>query len=490
MRASGILMPVSALPSRYGIGAADGGAERFVDFLARAGQRYWQVLPLGPTGYGDSPYQSFSVFAGNPYFIDLEKLFARGLLTREELESESSCSREDRVDYLALFEHRLPLLKKAASRLSTDDPALTAFEHENEDWLWDYALFMAIKAENGHRSFTEWLPELKNREPDALERAKARLADEIHFWCAAQFWFHEHWAWLKELAQSRGVAIIGDIPIYASQDSADLWAHPELFQTLPDGSLSEVAGCPPDGFSPDGQLWGNPLYDWDYHRRTGYDWWLRRLRHTGELCGVVRIDHFRGFAGYYSIPATDDTAKNGRWNPGPGLDFINAIKSALPKLDIIAEDLGFLTEDVRRLLADSGFPGMKVLQFAFDPGEESVYLPHKYGRKGVVYTGTHDNTTTRDWVKTAPAADVRFAKEYTGAESDETLAPALIRAAMSSACDMAVIPMADWLGLGAEGRINTPATVGENWVWRLDESALTPELAAKIRRGTKIYGRL
>jgi len=490
MRASGILMPVSALPSRYGIGSAGRGAKEFLDFLAEAGQRYWQVLPLGPTGYGDSPYQSFSVFAGNPYFIDLDRLAEDGLLTKSELEDEELRGGGETVDYLSLFEHRYALLKKAAARLEKNDAGLAEFERENADWLSDYALFMALKEENGHRAVSLWPRELRTREPGALESAEERLAEETRFWRVAQYWFSEHWNGVREYAAKLGIKIIGDIPIYASQDSSDFWAQPELFQTDGEGGLRDVAGCPPDGFSPDGQVWGNPLYDWDYHKKTGYAWWLRRLRHVAGLCDVVRIDHFRGFAGYYSIPAGDGTAKNGRWNPGPGLPLIEAMKSELPGLKIIAEDLGFLTDDVRRLLADSGFPGMKVLQFAFDSREESDYLPHNYERNSVVYTGTHDNTTISDWTRTAPPEDVRFAMEYTGTPDRDALARALIRAAMSSVCDTAVVPMADWLGLGAEARINKPATVGGNWVWRLREDALTDELSAAIRRQTKIYGRL
>ena len=478
-RSAGILLAVSSLPSAYGIGSLGREAYRFVDFLAAAGQRWWQILPIGPTGYGDSPYQSFSAFAANPYFIDLDTLAAQGLLTQEELAAAHAGTDPAAVDYETLYSARFPLLRQAAARFSCAQRGFAAFCDASAAWLPDYALFMALKKENGMRSFSQWPAPLRTREAAALAEAKARLGQEVRFWQIVQYWFYCQWAQLKAYANRRGVSILGDIPIYVSPDSSDLWASPALFQVDAAGLPTEVAGCPPDAFSEDGQLWGNPLYAWDAHHADGYAWWVRRLRHACTVYDAVRIDHFRGFESYYAIPAGEKTAVHGVWRKGPGLAFIRALREKLPEAAIIAEDLGYLTPAVRALLAESGFPGMKVLQFAFDSREESDYLPHNYPRNCVVYTGTHDNTTSADWAVSAPAADVAFARRYLALSQRDDFARALVRAALASVADTAIIPLQDWLGLGASARMNTPSTLGGNWLWRVQKAALSPALAGR-----------
>lgn len=490
MRAAGILLPLSSLAGPHGIGTMGAEARRFVDFLQAAGQTYWQMLPIGPTGYGDSPYQSFSAFAANPYFIDLDALEQRGLLTHDEIARfDFGPEAPEGIDYGALFRTRFAVLELAVRRFDAGEDAFRDFCAANAFWLDDYALFMALKAENGMRAFSLWPKDVRARRPAALAAARARLAGQVRFWQVVQYLFYEQWAALKAYANAKGVEFIGDIPIYVSPDSSDLWADPSLFQVDADGALTEVAGCPPDAFAADGQLWGNPLYNWDVHLKTGCAWWIRRLRHASAVYDVVRIDHFRGFESYYAIPARDKTAVNGVWRKGPGTAFIDVIRRKLPDVRIIAEDLGYLTDDVKALLRASGFPGMKVLQFAFDSREESDYLPHNYTQNSVVYTGTHDNTTTADWELSAPAGDVAFARRYLDVEGGADFTRRFIRAALASVSDTAVIPMPDWLGLGAEARINTPSTLGGNWLWRMDPAALTDALAADILALTKLYGR-
>lgn len=489
MRSAGILMPVSSLPSPYGIGTLGDSAKAFVDFLAQGGQKWWQVLPIGPTSYGDSPYQSFSSFAGNPYFIDPEELVRKGLLTRDECRSFDFGDDPGRVDYGRLYQNRLKLLRLACGRFDFGDWDYQGFCYRCGWWMDDYALFMALKAAHGMVSFQQWEDDYRLRRPGALEAFRAEHWMDIDFWKFVQYQFQLQWQALRDYAREKGVGIIGDIPIYISPDSADVWAQPQLFLLGEDLRPAEVAGCPPDSFAAQGQLWGNPLYRWEYHRQTDFAWWISRMRAAAEAYDIVRIDHFRGFESFYAIPAGDEDARGGVWRKGPGMELISAIKEQLPGIRIIAEDLGFLTPEVGQLLADSGFPGMKVLQFAFDSREESDYLPHNYGRNSVVYTGTHDNTTTADWEHSAPAADVAFAREYMGATEGENLTEAFVRTALGSVCDLAVIPLQDYLELGAEARINTPSTLGGNWVWRVREDAMAPALAARIRRLSQIYGR-
>ena len=490
MRAAGILLPLSSLPGPYGIGTLGEEAKRFVDFLAAAGQSYWQILPIGPTGYGDSPYQSFSAFAANPYFIDPGLLLADGLLEEGEAEAFDWGGDETSVDYGALYRGRHALLKKAVDRLEPEDEGLAAFCAENAFWLEDYALFMALKGENGQKSWFDWPDPVRLRQPEALRRAAERLAGPVRYWKGVQYLFHRQWTALKAYANEKGVSIIGDIPIYVSPDSSDIWAGPELFQLTADRRMAAVAGCPPDAFAADGQLWGNPLYDWDYHYTTGYAWWVRRLAHACTVYDVVRIDHFRGFESYFAIPAKDTTAKNGVWRKGPGMALMRALHKGLPTARIIAEDLGYLTPEVKALLEASGYPGMKVLQFAFDRREAGDYMPHGYIPNSVVYTGTHDNTTTAAWQTEADPEDVALARAYMACGENEALVDAFIRTAFASVSDTAVIPMQDWLALPASARMNTPSKAGGNWQWRMAPGAASPALAGRIRRLTELYERL
>lgn len=490
LRCSGILLPISSLPSPNGIGTLGEAAFRFVDFLQAAGQHFWQILPVGQTGYGDSPYQSFSSFAGNPYFIDLDLLAEYGLLSSAEIEACQLGASDTRIDYSLQYQNRYPLLHLAASRLDPGSAEFLAFKARTADWLEDYALFMAIKVSNQMSSMREWPKPLRRRDEQALQSAREELAAEIIFWEQVQFLFDRQWTALKAYAHQKDIRIIGDIPIYVSPDSADFWVNPELFQADDDLNLLEVAGCPPDAFSPDGQLWGNPLYNWPRHLDTDFQWWIRRLRHAGQVYDVLRIDHFRGIESYYSVPGHQETAAGGCWCPGPGRTFIGAIQRALPDLPIIAEDLGFVTPEVKQLLADSGYPGMKVLQFAFDSREGGDYLPFNYQRNSVVYTGTHDNTTTEDWQHSAPAEDVRFAWDFLDISNPEDFTWRFIRMALASVADTCIIPLQDYLCLGAEARINTPSTRENNWQWRVDKRLLTAGLAREIRHLTSLYGRL
>lgn len=486
MRRCGVLMPLSALPGAYGIGSMGGEARAFVDFLARAGQSSWQLLPIGPTGYGDSPYQSFSAFSGNPYFIDIDALVQDGLLGAQE--AAKARRPVGGVDYAWLYETRLTLLQMAVERMPQDAPAMLAFFDEEAWWLEDYALFMAIKGLYGDVSWQEWPDALRLRDEAALREARARLTAQVRFWRGVQYVFYRQWGALKAYANKRGVELVGDIPIYVSPDSSDIWAAPALFQMDKNRRFTHVAGCPPDGFSVDGQLWGNPLYAWEYHKKTDFAWWGKRLCHAARVYDVTRIDHFRGFAGYFSIPAGGKPA-DGAWVTGPGKAFIESVNRQLPGLCIIAEDLGHLTPDVVELLRYSGYPGMKVLQFAFDSREESDYMPHNYEKNCVVYTGTHDNTTTADWAVSAPAEDVALARRYFGLVPEQDFTASLIRAALASVSELAIIPMADWLGLGVQARINKPSTVGGNWVWRMEQSAADAALAARMAGLARLYGR-
>lgn len=611
MRASGLLLPIFSLPGKYGIGCFSDEAYRFVDFVKEAGQKYWQILPVGPTGYGDSPYQSLSAFAGNPYFISPDTLVREELLTEEEAaeavyhkgtlrasnssdisdgetaetaenvhpagtgRKEAGASDDDSVDYAWLYHTREPLLRKAyerwkqgkgpdtppggdnrisEDRISESRISFKAFCRENAAWLPDYALFMALKKEHGGAGFMQWEQALRMREPAALEAARHRLADEIGFQTFLQYRFEVEWTALKAYANRQGISIIGDIPIYVPADSAEVWAYPELFQLREDGTCKAVAGVPPDGFSAIGQLWGNPLYDWDHHRQTGFAWWISRMRRCSSLFDIVRIDHFRGFDQYYAIPADSADARTGRWENGPGLDLFRAIEKEIPGLTIIAEDLGYITESVRRLVRDTGYPNMKVLEFAFDSRDSSgreSYLPYNYDKNCVVYTGTHDNETLVGWLDHILPQERDEVRAFTGldgayedsrtrdasedpvqardasedpvqaraasedpvtardtledpaqaraasedpaqARAAETirLARAMVRAAMASVGNLCVIPMQDWLLLGDEARINTPSTTGGNWVWRMRQGAASPALAAQIRKMTKVYGRL
>ena len=489
-RHSGILMHISSLPSPYGIGTLGREAYAFADFLRAAGQKYWQLLPLGPTSYGDSPYQSFSTFAGNPYFIDLDLLAEDGLLSPSELEAEDWGGQRRYVDYGRIYAARFGLLRKAfQAGYPRDRAAVEAFCRENK-WLDNYALYMALKARFGMKSWLDWPDEdLRLRRAEALERAREELAEDIAFYAYLQYLFFRQWDALREYIHSLGIRIIGDLPIYVAMDSADVWAEPEFFQ-LGEGNVpTEVSGVPPDYFSADGQLWGNPLYDYDRMKADGYGWWIRRVEGAGRLFDIIRIDHFRGLESYWAVPYGAATAKSGRWRKGPGMDLVGTLTSWFPGLSFIAEDLGFLTPEVRRLLEDSGLPGMKVLEFAFDAREPSNYLPHTYNRHCVCYVGTHDNETVEQWRWQADRADVTFARKYLGLNDAEGFHWGMIRGGMSSVADTFLVQMQDCLGLGAEGRMNTPGTGWGNWRWRLLPGEASPALAKKLRCYTKMYGR-
>ena len=491
MRESGVLLPVASLPSEYGIGCFSKEAYEFVDQLKAGGQKNWQILPLGPTGYGDSPYQSFSTFAGNPYFIDLETLIKEGLLTREECNACDFGENAEFIDYEKIYFSRFKILRKAFERF-TPDGEFEAFVEENKDWLEDYALYMAIKNSLDGISWGQWPADLKRRMPQAMEEKREELAEEIQFIRFQQYEFTKQWTKLKKYANDQGIRIIGDIPIYVAFDSADAWAAPELFQFDGECTPTAVAGCPPDAFSATGQLWGNPLYDWEYHEKTGFAWWIRRLEHCYRLYDVVRVDHFRGFDEYYAIPYGDKTAEFGRWRKGPGLKLFTAVKESMGETPIIAEDLGYLTESVIKLVKDTGYPGMKVLQFAFDSREESDYLPHNYEHNCVVYTGTHDNNTILGWLDEMAPEDRLLAERYLNNRytRKEDMPWDFIRLAMASVADLAVTPIQEFLCLGGEARINRPSTLGTNWKWRLLKGQITHEVTGKMYDMTKLYGRL
>ena len=512
MRESGILMPVSSLPGPYGIGCFGAEALKFVDFLAAAGQHIWQLLPLSPTGYGDSPYQSCSAFAGNPYFIDLDALKADGLLTAAQLKAEKWGDDPLSVDYGTLYTSRYKVLRTAYAAWREKYAGLHgcahyypddyyAFALANDSWLNDYALYMALKTANGMKSWTEWPREYRLRDAAALAKFAAEQEEEIGFWKFLQYEFATQWKKVKDYANKKGVKILGDIPIYVSADSVDAWVGGELFELDAQGGFARVAGCPPDYFSADGQLWGNPLYNWPYHKQTGYVWWIRRVRHALGIYDLLRIDHFRGFDTYWAIPAGSPTACTGKWEIGPRMDLFHALEAALGKLPIIAEDLGELFPSVRELLADSTFPGMKVLQFAFSGGDNE-YLPHNHVKNSVVYPGTHDNTTLTDWwenaatgkEKASAAAYLHLtpckptAKEVVAVKPDAARI-ALLRAALGSVADRAIIPMSDWLGLGAEAHLNTPGKLGGNWTWRAAEGFDAEPLASRIQAECEVYCR-
>ena len=493
MRKSGILMHLSSLSSPFGIGTMGKAAREFVDFLQSSGQSCWQLLPICPTSYGDSPYQSYSTFAGNPYFIDLEELEKMGLLDKSDYETIDWESEADRVNYGALYEKRYPILRKAAERFLENPPEdFNSFWEENDAWLSDFALFMALKDVHDGAQWSEWKSPLRNRDALALAVETSEQRDNIFFWKALQYLFFKQWFELKAYANERGISIIGDLPIYVSLDSVDVWAHPELFQLDENKIPKEVAGCPPDGFSADGQLWGNPLFDWDYMETNQFKWWVQRIQYLCSVYDVLRIDHFRGFDSYYAIPYGETTAKNGRWRQGPGMKLFDEVERAIGRQSIIAEDLGYLTDSVRKLLKDSGFPGMKVLEFAFDSRDSSgnEYLLHNFIQNCVAYAGTHDNDTILGWFEDADPEDTAYCKEYLRIAEDEELHWGMMRALWGSVAELTIVQAQDVLGLGSEARMNEPSTVGDNWKWRAQKGVFTKELADKIRYQMKLYGRL
>ncbi|MTI55554.1 MAG: 4-alpha-glucanotransferase [Geosporobacter ferrireducens] len=489
-RSSGILMHITSLPSPYGIGTLGKDAYEFVDFLERAGQKYWQLLPLGPTSFGDSPYQSFSSFAGNPYLIDLDLLVQEGLLRKADFQNTDFGSDREKVDFEKIYLQKLPILRKAYENSKKElADEIMSFLEDHRDWVEDYALYMAVKKHFGMKPWKDWNEDIKQREENALEAYRRLLADEIGYWFFLQYLFFKQWTALKTYANRKKIRIIGDIPIYVAEDSADAWANSELFHLDEYKNPIYIAGCPPDSFSEIGQLWGNPIYRWDLLEQRGYDWWIKRIEGNLKLYDVIRIDHFRGFESYWEIPYDSKTAATGRWVKGPGMKLFNAITAQLGAVDIIAEDLGFLTEEVLQFRTDSGYPGMKVLQFAFDTREESDYLPHNYDKNCVVYTGTHDNDTVIGWVRTANEKDVAYAADYFHLTEEEGYHWGFIRGAWSSVGRLAIAPLQDFLGLGSTHRMNIPSTIGGNWQWRVKKDYISEKLAEKICQLTRLYGR-
>lgn len=504
-RKCGVLLPISSLSSPYGIGCFSEEAYRFVDFLEKAGQSYWQILPLGQTGYGDSPYQSVSTFAGNPYFIDLCQLSEKGYLKQEELETKDFGSDPMYVDYEKQYQNRYALLRMAYERSPYSNSGTKQFAAEeakerqgfedfivkNREWLDDYALYCALKEANQRKAYYDWPKELRARKPAALSKARKELAEEMRFYQFLQYLFEEQYMRLKKYANEKGIEIIGDMPIYVAEDSADVWSHPELFDLDSEGKPAAVAGCPPDGFSPTGQLWGNPLYQWEYHKKTGYQWWIARIAHAFHLYDVVRIDHFRGFDAYYSIPYGNETAEKGVWLDGPGYALFERVEKALGKQKIIAEDLGFLTDSVYELVKKTGYPGMKVLQFAFDESESSEYLPYQYPRNCVVYTGTHDNETLFGWYRNTSGHEREFVDRYAMIGHEMGACWQMIRCIFGSVADTAIVPLQDYLNLDNHARINQPSTLGNrNWQWRMNKGQMSDELARDMKILAGTYGRL
>lgn len=489
MRECGVLMHITSLPGPYGVGTLGRSAYEFVDFLQAAGQSWWQILPLGPTGYGDSPYQSVSAYAGNPYLIDLEALAEQGLVTRQELEGFFWGSSPDKVDYGAQYQNRWQVLRLAFSRFAGGED-FDCFCRENAGWLEDFALFMAVKNNRQGRGWFQWEDGLKFRRNEAMAKARQQYAGEIRFQCFVQYLFARQWEALRRYAAGKGIRFIGDVPIYVPLDSVEVWSAPQLFQLDETLTPTAVAGCPPDCFSEDGQLWGNPLYRWEDMARDGYAWWIRRLAAAGKLYDMVRLDHFRGFEAYWAVPYGDETARGGRWIQGPGREFIHTVRRELPELALIAEDLGFLTQEVLELRDEFDLPGMKVLGFAFDSREPSDYLPHNYPSCSVCYTGTHDNMTTRQWFDTASADAAAYAAEYMALTEEEGYVWGVIRTAYSSVSRLAIVPMQDFLELGANSRMNSPGTLTDcNWTWRGKSDIMSRVLAQKIRRLAVLYGR-
>ncbi len=490
MRTSGVLMHISSLPGSTGIGTLGVEAYNFVDFLVKSGQTYWQVLPLCPTGFGDSPYQSFSTFAGNPYFIDFDILCEKGILNKADYEKINWGNDEEKVDFDKICDNRFNVLKIAFENF-TPDEKYDSFCKENEFWFDDFALYMALKDENEGNAWNNWDVELVTRDKAATQTAKERLKDKIEFYKTIQYFFFSQWQSLKNYANQNGIKIIGDIPIYVAGDSADVWANPKQFMLDKNCKPIEVAGCPPDAFSDEGQLWGNPLYNWEYMKNDGYSWWKKRIEHLCKMCDVIRIDHFRGFESYYCIPADSQTAKIGEWRKGPGIEFFREIERDLGKKDIIAEDLGYLTPSVKKMLKQSKYPGMKVLQFAFDTDEENDYLLHNFSKNSVAYTGTHDNDTIIGFMtKTAPRKTRKRAREYLRLTRKEGYNWGMMKAVWSSNSDTAIVTMQDLLGLGNEARMNFPSTTKNNWQWRAKADYLNDELAEKVLYYTALYQRL
>lgn len=491
MRKSGILMHISSLPSEYGIGKMGSSAYDFVDFLVQSGVKCWQILPLSPTSYGDSPYQSFSVYAGNPYFIDFDALKQEGLLKKSDYQNIKWQDNPNQVNYSRIYENCYKVLKIAYKTYRRDiSKKYGSFVEKNKDWLEDYALFMALKFKNDGKPWYEWDEKLAFREPAAIEKAKLELKKDIEFFKFIQYKFYRQWSNLKKYANDKGVEIIGDMPIYVSYDSVESWTYPELFLFDSKKRPVDVAGCPPDEYALTGQLWGNPLYDWEYHRKTEYEWWTKRLKFYSEIYDIVRIDHFRGFESYYAIPYGNETAEKGEWRKGPGVELFKTVQEKLGNLSIIAEDLGFITDDVRRMLNELGYPGMKVMQFAFGEDSQNEHLPHNFETSNcIAYTGTHDNETLKGWVGSSASGALKYAMTYFNIKKKKDIPKGMIKAAWSSVARIAVAQIQDFLESDPTSRMNTPSTLGGNWQFRTKEEDFSEKLSKKILKLNKIYNR-
>lgn len=491
-RGAGLLLPISSLPSPYGIGTLGDEAYKFVDFLVDAGQSYWQVLPVGPTSYGDSPYQSFSAFAGNPYFIDLDYLVEEGLITKKDIKQYSWVSNVEYVEYAMIYQSRFKVLRTAfenSDHIGTEE--YNEFLEDSKYWLDDYSLYMAVKFHFDNVEWQQWDEDIKLRKPEALERYREELKDDIEFWKFCQFKFFEQWNDLRTYANESGIKMIGDIPIYVAMDSADVWAHKELFELDEDVKPINVAGVPPDAFSEDGQLWGNPLYNWTKMEEEDFAWWKERMRSNAGLYDFIRIDHFIGVVNYYSIAADCKNAKKGEWRKGPGKKLTDAIDSAIgDNASIIAEDLGIVSQPVKDLLKETGYPGMKIIEFAFDGGPSNDHLPHNYNPNSLVYGGTHDNETVAGYFSSKTKKELKYAMEYLGVSNKEDIPDAVLRTAYASVAAMAIFQVQDILGLGNEARMNTPSTLGDNWKWRMTKGCLKKQHAKKLYKLAEFYARL
>ena len=497
MRTCGVLMHITSLPSPYGVGTLGREAYKFVDFLKKAGQTYWQILPVGPTGFGDSPYQSYSAFAGNPLLIDIDTLIAQGLVAPDDADLALLSGKEKFADHGQLFSFKRLILAKAYAAFKAKGNGDDMYEYnrfcrKNAKWLDDYAMFMSLKYTFKQLMWTLWDDEYRLRDKQTLKKYAEEHTDDIGQWKFMQYLFFKQYKALKKYANKKGILIYGDMPIYVSMDSSDIWAHPEMFMLDEDRRPVKVAGCPPDDFSPTGQLWGNPLYDWEQMDKDGYRWWIERVSYSAKLFDLTRIDHFRGFESFYAIPAGDETAENGEWLQGPSMKLFNAIKAALGDVALVAEDLGFLTDEVKAMLKAAGYPGMNVIEFGFG-GDDSGYLPHNYVKNSTVYIGTHDNDTALGWYRSLNNEEKKRVRKYLGLKksaSEEKIVWGLIRLAYSSVSDICVIQMQDLLCLGSEARMNIPSTIGGgNWAWRMEKGMADSTLAKKLKKLSKTYFR-
>ena len=489
-RGAGLLLPISSLPSPYGIGTLGREAYKFVDYLTEAGQKYWQVLPVGPTSYGDSPYQSFSAFAGNPYFIDLDYLVEEGLITKAQIKKFPWGDNAEYIDYATVYNSRFKILRMAFENSDyANEDAYRQFEKDNSYWLDDYSLYMAVKFHFDNKEWATWDYDIKARQTEAINRYREELSEDIAFWKFCQYKFFEQWNKLRKYANEQGIEMIGDIPIYVAMDSADVWAHKELFELDEDFKQINVAGVPPDAFSEDGQLWGNPLYNWPEMERQGFEWWKQRMASNSKLYEYIRIDHFIGVVNYYSIEAHCNSAKEGVWREGPGKKLTDAIDSAIGDAKIIAEDLGVVSPAVRELLAETGYPGMNIIEFAFDGSPDNSHLPHNYKPNSLVYGGTHDNETVAGFFNAKKASELKYAYQYLGVDNKKDIPSAVLRAAYASVSAIAIFQVQDILEMGNESRMNTPSTVGDNWKWRLTKGALTKKKAKELKKLAEFYAR-